>query len=77
MLKMNGEIHLTPDMIARVRDAAPLRDRAVVAAMYRLNCSPHEWTRADSEAVARYVMAASWALEAIGARIAQEAPGHE
>ena len=60
MLKMNGEIHLTPDMIARVRDAAPLRDCA-----------------ADSEAVARYVMAASWALEAIGARIAQEAPGHE
>ena len=59
---------VTADIMQRVEEAAPFRDRAVAAALYRLNCSPHEWTDADSEAMARYVMAASWAMEAIAAR---------
>ena len=37
--------------------AAKLKDRAIVAAEYRLHCSPHEWTDADSEAMARYIIA--------------------
>jgi hypothetical protein len=60
--------HLGPDLMQRVEEAAPLRDRAAAAALYRLNCSPHEWTDAESDAIARYVTAASWALEAIAAR---------
>lgn len=35
-----------------------LRDRAVTAAAYRLSCSPHEWTDADSEATAQFTFAA-------------------
>lgn len=34
-----------------------LRNRAIVAAEYRLHCSPHEWTDEDSEAMARYIIA--------------------
>ena len=32
-----------------------LRNRAVVAADYRLNCSPHEWTDEDSLAMAKFI----------------------
>lgn len=39
------------------KSAAELRERAEVAAAYRLMCSPHEWTDADSLAMARYVAA--------------------
>lgn len=37
--------------------ADQLKDRAIVAAEYRLHCSPHEWTDDDSEAMARYIIA--------------------
>jgi hypothetical protein len=37
--------------------ADKLKDRAIVAAEYRLHCSPHEWTDDDSEAMARYILA--------------------
>jgi hypothetical protein len=43
--------------------AVELEPRALVAAEYRLMCSPHEWTDEDSEAMARYVFAAKTALE--------------
>lgn len=49
----------TTNYIAR---AAELEARAVVAAEYRLCCSPHEWTDEDSEAMAKYVIAARGAL---------------
>jgi len=38
-------------------DMADLKGRAIVAAEYRLHCSPHEWTDDDSEAMARYIIA--------------------
>ena len=56
-------------LLGVIADAATLRDRAVTGAAYRLNGSPHEWTDEDGEAMARYVIAASFALDMMGRRI--------
>lgn len=45
-----------------------LEGRAVVAAEYRICCSPHEWTDEDSLAMARYVLAAAAHIAGEGAR---------
>lgn len=51
------------DEARRDARAIELEPRAIVAAEYRLMCSPHEWTDEDSAAMARYVFAAKDALE--------------
>ena len=47
------------EILAKAYDLEP---RAIVAAEYRLNSSPHEWTDEDSLAMARFAVAASNAM---------------
>ena len=59
-------VALVAEVVAK---ALRLQDRATVAAAYRLNCSPHEWTEVDSLAMAQFVVPASIALEALAEQV--------